>query len=318
MEKSFNKNLWSFIGRFIVIYVVTYAVVSFLFLTIQSVLPEKTALEFYRPYRPLGGTVILAEAIKAGILGLILYPFYHIVVKRKRSWLILFGTLWGLVVLGSLQPLPGSIEGMIYTKTTMTEHIMVLVASAVQVILFISLFLPWERRIGAGFKEKNPKINQRSIMLGYISRFVLLYVIIYALAGIAFFMFQDYESELSSQESFALFRPTDHPIVIFAIPFQILRGSLLALFLYPFFDRIVNAKRGWLLLFVAFFGLAVLASPVAIPDMIESLVSKFSIADSVVGTPEIIVQLLVFSVIFFFWERRIRKKKGEKEGNTKF
>ena len=43
--------------------------------------------------------------------------------------------------------IPGSIEGLIYTETTLMEHFMVLTASAVQIILFIRLFLCWEHKI---------------------------------------------------------------------------------------------------------------------------------------------------------------------------
>ncbi|MFO8060393.1 MAG: hypothetical protein R6U70_07050 [Bacillota bacterium] len=62
---------------------------------------------------------------------------------RRAPW-ILFGALWGLALLGSIQPMPGSLEGMIYTTTTFAEHALVLVAAGVQVAAFCWLFLRWE------------------------------------------------------------------------------------------------------------------------------------------------------------------------------
>lgn len=106
------------------------------------------ALEFYKPYRPLSFTVLFAQGLRGAVLAIILLPFQETIVKGNYGSLVLFGALWGgLGVLGSLEPLPGSIEGLIYTETTLMEHFMVLTASAVQIILFIRLFLCWEHKI---------------------------------------------------------------------------------------------------------------------------------------------------------------------------
>jgi hypothetical protein len=85
--------------------------------------------------------------MRAGIMALVLYPFYRIIVRDKDGLIVLFGALWGLAILGSLEPPPGTIEGMIYTETTAVEHLLVLAAGAVQVMVFCRLFLKWENRI---------------------------------------------------------------------------------------------------------------------------------------------------------------------------
>ena len=152
MQQTTDKRLWGYIGRFSFIHVITYSIIAIIFLLVQDVIPitNRVALEFYKPYRPLSFTVVFAEAIRGAILAFVLYPFYDRFVKGHRGWLILFGALWGLVILGSLEPLPGSIEGLIYTKTTLAEHLMVLLAGAVHVWLFSWVFLQWEYRIGRG------------------------------------------------------------------------------------------------------------------------------------------------------------------------
>lgn len=88
------------------------------------------------------------KGLRGVVLAFVLYPFYDCIVKGNHGGLILFGALWGLAILGSLEPLPGSIEGLIYTETTLVEHFMVLIAGAVQVMLFSWLFLRWEHSIG--------------------------------------------------------------------------------------------------------------------------------------------------------------------------
>ena len=157
MRRTNNNRLWRYLGHFILIHLLTYSIIAVVFLTIQNKLPavNRVALEFYQPYRPLSFLVLLVQAVRGGVLALVLYPFYDRIVQAERGLLILFGALWGLVILCSIEPLPGSIEGLIYTETTLAEHIIVLGAGAVQVLLFACLFLRWERRTEAGVVDRD-------------------------------------------------------------------------------------------------------------------------------------------------------------------
>jgi hypothetical protein len=118
------------------------------FLPLQARLPEsaRIALDFFMPFRQLGLSTLIAQAIRAALMALVLYPFYGALVQQKQGFWLLFGALWGLALVGSLEPFPGSIEGMIYTITTLREHVMILAMGAVQVSLFCWLFLKWEGR----------------------------------------------------------------------------------------------------------------------------------------------------------------------------
>lgn len=129
--------------RFLMIHLVTWAVIASLFLFLQEKLPtsRRVALDFFRPYR-LGWPIVMPEMIRGFLFALVLHPFYDLFVHNNRGHRILFGALWGLVILGSIEPL----EGMIYTKTTFIEHLLVLVATAIQAFLFCTFFLRWERR----------------------------------------------------------------------------------------------------------------------------------------------------------------------------
>jgi len=133
-------------GRFLLVHLITITVISALFIFLQNILPEanRLALETFRPFR-LGFTPLMAEIVRGIILALLVYPFYNLLVKNSRGPLVLFGGLWGLALLGSLEPFPGSIEGMIYTMTTLPEHLLVMTAGALQVLLYIKIFLGWEK-----------------------------------------------------------------------------------------------------------------------------------------------------------------------------
>ena len=52
--------------------------------------------------------------------------------------------MWGVALFGSVEPQPGSIEGIIYTTISFTEHLYVLIAVALQMLLFVWLLFKWE------------------------------------------------------------------------------------------------------------------------------------------------------------------------------
>ncbi|WP_241078376.1 hypothetical protein [Natranaerofaba carboxydovora] len=166
----------------------------------QNALPAtgRVSLDFFQPYS-VGLRGILAQIIIGMIVALVLYPFYEIIVKGNYGWLYLFAALWGIAILGSLEPRPGSIEGMLYTEITFGEHALVLAAGAVQMLIFALLFLRWERS-SVGFMEKSEigiiktfdKSTSKTIR-GYVGRFTIFHVIIYMLVGGIFYEISGYQ-----------------------------------------------------------------------------------------------------------------------------
>lgn len=151
---------------------------------------------------------------------------------------------------------------------------------------------------------------------GYFIRFIILHVLTYTVIGVIFFQLQDYERAFKVQEYFELFRPLDHPLVMYSMFIQILRGAILVALLYPFHNSFMKEKRGWLLLFTILFGLTAFGSLVSIPNFIERIteVSFFqAVLENTVGLPEIIVQILLFSCLFIRWEKK-RNKNYYKRG----
>lgn len=159
MENEANRNFFRFAGRFTLVYILTYFAAAAVFLIIQNALPltGRAALDFFEPYR-LGLTEPVTQTLRGFFIALVLYPFYDLIVRGERGLLVLFAALWGVALLGSLEPKPGSIEGMIYTHTTILEHFLVLVVGAVQVMLLSWVFLRWEK----GDSNKGPAIVRRA------------------------------------------------------------------------------------------------------------------------------------------------------------
>lgn len=147
---------------------------------------------------------------------------------------------------------------------------------------------------------------------GYIGRFTLIHVITYVVCGIIFMELLNYEESLATMESFKLYRSLEDPMVGLGVfPMQILRGGLFALLIYPFYKRIIEKRHGWLLLFGLLYGFTYLF--IALPEFLSGIVNYIrtgtSIAELFVGVPEITVQMLVFSLVLFKWERRVRKNQ---------
>ncbi len=308
MERRKN-TIWKFVGRFVLLYTIVYTIVALIFVNIQRTLPAagRVALDFFEPYS-LSFNETLAQVIIGAVMALVLYPFSEMIIKGKRGWLILFAALWGVALLGSLEPKPGTIEGMIYTETTVVEHLLVLAAGAVQVLFFSWLLLRWEKW-SAGISEITGRVTTEGLNIrGYASRFTLLHLLVYLMVGALFYQISGYDEALATMEMFELWRPMDNMIMVSAVFFgQIVRGAILALLLLPFYSTYINKKRGWLLLFGLLFGLKVLATVISVPATSSEFIQ--GLHDSLTGLPEITTQTLIFASLFFIWERKKNKKQ---------
>lgn len=50
-------------------------------------------------------------------------PIVPAASKKKMGWFMLFSLFFGLTCLGAINTSPGSIRGIIYTKTSLEEHL---------------------------------------------------------------------------------------------------------------------------------------------------------------------------------------------------
>ncbi len=155
-------------------------------------------------------------------------------------------------------------------------------------------------------------LKKHSVFKGYLKRFTLTHVVTYLVCGLIFMNLMSYEKEFMQNQYFAHFRSLDSPIVRAAILFQLFRGGLFAVILYPFRDKIIQSKYGWIMLFSIIFGLTCIGSVNATPGSIEGFIyTEASIKEHLIGMPEVIVQALGFSILFWLWERgaEIKYKK---------
>lgn len=152
---------------------------------------------------------------------------------------------------------------------------------------------------------------------GYLKRFTLTHVVTYLVCGLLFMNLMGYEKEFIKNEYFSHFRPLDSPIVQAAVLFQFIRGGLFALILYPFREKIIESRLGWLMLFGVIWGMTCIGAVNATPGSIEGLIyTEVSLKAHLVGMPEVIFQALGFSVLFWLWERRAQVKCSREENTV--
>lgn len=147
---------------------------------------------------------------------------------------------------------------------------------------------------------------------GYTRRFTLLHALTYWIVGMIFYQISGYEEAMNTMEAFELFRPLDNGLMVIVVFLgQIIRGAILALLIYPFYSIYMNKQQGWLYIFLLLWGLTALGSLVFIPNLLQDItnISLTEFIESIkIGIPEITLQMLVFSWLFFKWEKRKIKK----------
>ena len=306
----------TYLARFSIVHVISYALVGSAALFLQRYLAptDVFALDFFAPYQ-IAPVPILLEGVRALVLGLIFLPFFRIAKESRRGAWVLFVPLWGLTIIGSIDPWVGSIEGVIYTETTAAAHLFFLLASAVQYGFVVVVLLWIERRRPTLPRMQWPDGGSKPTpgstpFWGYLSRFTLVYVAAYLTAGIAFFILHDYATAIPESAAFALWRPLDHPFIQLAPVFQFARGAFIGLLLFPVYNWLFSKSRGWLLVFFVMWGGTYLGTPATIRNLAGDVLSPGPLTDMLFGTAEITVQMLGFALLFWFWQQRATRRSG--------
>lgn len=145
-----KRKFIGYIGRFSLIHVLTYVLAGVIFIKLQNYSSVFKNLHDFTNYRSIDSPIVRASAliqfIRGSFFAILLYPFYNTIFNSKRGWLMLFGVLWGFTLIGSVSAVPGSIEGFIYTRTALSEHLIGIPEVTVQMLAFSLLFFVWERK----------------------------------------------------------------------------------------------------------------------------------------------------------------------------
>ena len=94
--------------------------------------------DFSSPWIPAGPALQLLRGL---LFSFVLWPFYDFIFKKENGWAVLWLLLFGIGIIGTSGPAPGSIEGIIFTKLTFSEHLIGLTRSnAADIAFFCTSF----------------------------------------------------------------------------------------------------------------------------------------------------------------------------------
>ncbi len=145
-----TKRFVYFTIRFILVHVITYIFIGVVFKNFQNYAGVFIEIEYLSNFRSLDSTIVrlapVFQIFRGAFFAFILYPFYNKIIKSDYAWVKLFFIIWGFSLIGSVAPILGSIEGMIYTKMTLSEHLIGITEVTVQIFVFSWFFVKWENR----------------------------------------------------------------------------------------------------------------------------------------------------------------------------
>jgi hypothetical protein len=157
------------------------------------------------------------------------------------------------------------------------------------------------------------KMKQNTAFIGFAGRMIVAHFLTYFFIGLLFYVsglnvivyYEQHPQALIN----ALYRDTSSLLVTAGPLFQLLRGFIFALALYPFRTVFLERKFGWLYLWGIFLAFAIFAPASAAPGSIEGFVyTNLPISFHLIYLPEIILQTLAFAWLFVVWEKHPVKK----------
>jgi len=141
--------------------------------------------------------------------------------------------------------------------------------------------------------------------LKFIWRFTIVHVATYAAFGIIFMLVSSYFDYFSHEPLLSqVMKTSDALSVRLAVPVQFLRGSLLAFGIFPFREIMLEKPYGWIKLFWLLFVLTSVGAVIAGPGSIEGFLYTNFEFNPIIGYPEISLQMLAFSWLFWRWQSR--------------
>jgi hypothetical protein len=144
--------------------------------------------------------------------------------------------------------------------------------------------------------------------VSYIWKVTASHTAAYFLAGIFAYIFMNYRAAFGSDALSCYMRPVDSPWTAIGPALQLLRGVLIALILLPFRKTLFEEKWGGLKLALLIFGLSFLSTIGPTPGSFEGFIyTKLGIGYQLLGYPEALIYVAVFSSASVAWYRHPKK-----------
>jgi hypothetical protein len=153
-------------------------------------------------------------------------------------------------------------------------------------------------------------------LAAFCGRVTLVHFLTYSLVGALFFalglnviVFYESNPDPAMQGYQEIFRATDSVLVMAGPLFNIIRGLLFGLVLYPFRETLITRKWGWVHLWALFLVLALFSTIGPGPGSFEGLIyTNVPLSHHLLTPWEGALQTLAFSLLLIQWEKSTSKR----------
>ena len=148
-----NEENFKFMWRIIVAHTIAYFIAALFSMKLfnQDWFINGTLSQIMRPTTaPIGALALCLQSIRGVIMALILLPVRKVFTEEKYGFLKLGFLIFALSVLSTFAAAQGSIDGFIYTKLSLMEHLIGYPVAILWVFLFSSilwLFHKYEKKM---------------------------------------------------------------------------------------------------------------------------------------------------------------------------
>jgi len=88
------------------------------------------------------------QCLRGCLFGLVLWPVRGVWLDERHGWAQIWAMFVGLAILGPTAAAPGSLEGVVYTNWSLSDHLLGLPETGTQTLLYCLLFQRWYRHPG--------------------------------------------------------------------------------------------------------------------------------------------------------------------------
>lgn len=144
-----SPGFWAITLRTIVVHTVTYFVVgliAFTLLDYRARFAEPPLSTFMRPTDdPLVTAGVLFQPLRGLLFGIVFYLLRERLFARPNGWLVAWVMLVSVGIFSTFGPVPGSIEGFVYTTIPLAGQLGGLTEVLTQSLLLSALTIYWVR-----------------------------------------------------------------------------------------------------------------------------------------------------------------------------
>ncbi|WP_020005021.1 hypothetical protein [Brachyspira innocens] len=161
----------------------------------------------------------------------------------------------------------------------------------------------------------SPKIFLRHFFIFYI-KVAVIHTLTYIVFGLLFSNLFDYTSVYDDPIIINFMRGFESPLTVIGPFLQPIRAIFIAIALFPI-RRIIASKLGWLIVWLIFICIGVIAAPISAPSSIEGIIyTQIPIKFHIISFPEVFIQTLAFSLIL--WVAEIIPHSEKEFSNREF